>query len=260
MPFQKVNGTDYYYELHGKGDPLVLISGYSRDSTLWAPVLEALSENYQVLIFDNRAVGQTKDKDEPLKLEALAKDTIDLAEAVQLKKPHIVGQSMGGTIAQIIGAEYGNRVNKIVLLVTVKKWRKAVLFSSRVLIDMRKEELPFDKIFNLLLGLVHGERILSDPKKIEFLYNAITNNPYPQTLKNYQRQFALLEEFDGTKLKISNPVHVISGNEDILALPSEGKELADYFGGSFALLDGAHELIFENRDVLANEIHQFLNK
>ena len=59
MPFIQANGIDIYYELHGKGEPLVLISGFTEDHTAWDEVVETLAQSFCVLVFDNRGAGQT---------------------------------------------------------------------------------------------------------------------------------------------------------------------------------------------------------
>lgn len=257
MPFAKVNGTDYYYELHGKGHPVVLISGYSCDHNQWMPILDPLSKQFQVLVFDNRGVGQTKDKNEPLSLKSMAKDTIDLAEHLGLKKPHIVGQSMGGMIAQIIGAEHGARISKLVLLVTAHKLRRATILGLRSIISMIECKVPFDEVFKVILAWVFGEAFLSDKKKIDLLHQIMINNPYPQSLENLKRQSKLLDSFDGAHLSIQVPVLVINGKEDLIVLPEEGEKLAKHHKASFKLLNGAHELITESSKELVDLLSAF---
>jgi len=51
MAFLKVNGVNIYYETHGRGEPLVLIAGYSCDHLFWSAMLDELAEKFQVLIF-----------------------------------------------------------------------------------------------------------------------------------------------------------------------------------------------------------------
>ena len=108
----KLNNANFYYELHGKGHPLILIAGYSGDHLVWMPLLENLSKQFQVLLFDNRGVGQTTDDGRPLSAELMAQDVVALADALDLKKPHIVGQSMGGTIAQRVATHHSEKINK----------------------------------------------------------------------------------------------------------------------------------------------------
>jgi alpha-beta hydrolase superfamily lysophospholipase len=57
------DGLTMYYELHGSGDPLVLIAGLASDSQSWAPILPALAERFQVVVFDNRGAGRTEPMD-----------------------------------------------------------------------------------------------------------------------------------------------------------------------------------------------------
>src|SRR5258708_4769767 len=107
MPFFKANGATIYYELHGEGPPLILIAGYTCDHSFWKPVLRDLAKNFTVLIYDNRGVGQTHDAGGKLSAKLLADDVMAVAAALKFKAPHIVGHSMGGTIAISIAAEYG---------------------------------------------------------------------------------------------------------------------------------------------------------
>ena len=58
--------------------------------------------SFHFLIFDNRGVGQTKDAGFSFNLETMAEDTLALIQKLGLKRPHILGQSMGGAIAQIL--------------------------------------------------------------------------------------------------------------------------------------------------------------
>lgn len=53
-----------------------------------------------MLIFDNRGVGQTTDDGVTLTVELMAQDVMALADALNLKKPHVIGRSMSGTIVQ----------------------------------------------------------------------------------------------------------------------------------------------------------------
>lgn len=259
MPFEKVNGTKYYYEIHGGGDPVVLISGYAVDHTLWLPILESLSSQFQVLVFDNRSCGQTKDDGEKLSLVGAAKDTIDLAKKLGMKKPHIVGQSMGGTIAQTIAQEHPEKICKLVLLVTSERWRKSMLLGLKSLLDAR-EGLSFDEYFGATVSWVYGEAFLSDPSKVDFLYKLFQEYPHPQSLEDQRRQYELLQEFDGRNFSFSMPTLVINAIEDIISLPMEGEALAKKTGREMVLLPGAHGVIAESSDALIKALVDFFNE
>lgn len=56
MPKITVNNANFYYEIHGAGPALILIAGYGGNGCSWMPIVDKLSQHFQVLIFDNRGV------------------------------------------------------------------------------------------------------------------------------------------------------------------------------------------------------------
>lgn len=87
-------------------DEFILIDVVKVVDTLlnMSPIVDILSQHFQVIIFDNRADGQTTDGGVILLVELMAQDVMELSDALNLQKPHIVGRSMGGTIVQSIAA------------------------------------------------------------------------------------------------------------------------------------------------------------
>ncbi|MGD8967026.1 MAG: alpha/beta fold hydrolase, partial [Anaerolineae bacterium] len=65
MPKAHANGIDIYYEIHGSGDPLILINGLGYDLWMWHKMVPGLTEHFQVIVFDNRGVGQTDKPEGP---------------------------------------------------------------------------------------------------------------------------------------------------------------------------------------------------
>lgn len=135
VPQVKANGIHIEYESFGGAtDPLVLlIMGLGAQLTRWpVPFCEKLvARGYRVIRFDNRDVGRSTHLDwapvpeigdivtarmthtpanVPYTLTDMAADTIGLLDALQIEKAHIVGASMGGMIAQLVAADYPQRV------------------------------------------------------------------------------------------------------------------------------------------------------
>ena len=115
MPTISVNGIEFYYEIHGEGEPLILISGYTGDHTQWSHFIDPLSKKFKVLTFDNQGVGQTKDDGGPLSAQVMADNIVALADQLGLSSFHVAGQSMWGSIAQMIAIRHPGRVNKTIL-------------------------------------------------------------------------------------------------------------------------------------------------
>ncbi|MDP8313931.1 MAG: alpha/beta hydrolase [Candidatus Celaenobacter antarcticus] len=99
MPSTIVNGIDLYYEIHGKGEPLMLIAGLASDSQSWQPIMEDLSRNYRVITPDNRGVGRTKPSDINISIQKITDDCISLVRHLGLSSVNMLGHSMGGFVA-----------------------------------------------------------------------------------------------------------------------------------------------------------------
>ena len=115
MPKQKVNRIEIYYEMHGQGDPLVLIMGLRRNAEWWYRQIPTLSKHFQVLVFDNRGAGRTDKPKMDYSIRLFADDTAGLMEALGIREANILGVSMGGYIAQELALNYPDRVKRLVL-------------------------------------------------------------------------------------------------------------------------------------------------
>jgi len=115
MPIAKVNDINMYYEMHGGGEPLVLIAGLGTDLTVYEPIINELSQKSKVLAFDNRGVGRTDKPDAPYAIEMMADDTAALMSGVGIEKAHVLGISMGGRIAMALALQHPDKVKSLVL-------------------------------------------------------------------------------------------------------------------------------------------------
>ncbi len=85
MPYVKVNDIQMYYEIHGDGEPLVLIVGLGTDISEWDGIIRWLAKKYKVLAFDNRGAGRTDKPDRPYSIEMMAHDTAGLMQTLGIK-------------------------------------------------------------------------------------------------------------------------------------------------------------------------------
>jgi pimeloyl-ACP methyl ester carboxylesterase len=118
MPKIKANNIEIYYEVHGAGEPLVLISGIGYPLWQWHKMVPYLAEHFQVITFDNRGVGQTDKPTGPYSAQMLAADTSGLLDELGIEKAVIMGHSMGGFIAQSLALDFPEKVSKLILCST----------------------------------------------------------------------------------------------------------------------------------------------
>ena len=115
--YVSVNGLEMYYEIHGTGQPLVLLHGaFSAIGTSFGNVLPELAESRQVIAFEMQAHGRTADvANRPLSMEQMADDTTAALQQLGIAEADFFGFSMGGGIALRVAIRRQEVVRKLVL-------------------------------------------------------------------------------------------------------------------------------------------------
>ena len=119
--YAPVNGLKLYYEVHGAGQPLVLLHGGVGATEMFSPILPALSKTRQVIAVDMQAHGRTADIDRPLSMEAMADDVAALIQYLRIEKADVMGYSLGGGVALRTAIQHPGIVRKLVVVSTVFK-------------------------------------------------------------------------------------------------------------------------------------------
>jgi len=114
--YAPVNGLNMYYEIHGAGQPLVLLHGaFSAIGTSFGTILPGLAQTRQVIAFELQAHGHTADIDRPLTLEHMADDTAAALEHLGIEHADIFGYSVGAAVALRLALRHPHVVRKLVL-------------------------------------------------------------------------------------------------------------------------------------------------
>lgn len=114
--YVSVNGLEMYYEIHGIGQPLVLLHGaFSAIETSFGAVLPALAETRKVIAFELQGHGRTADINRPLSLEHMADDVAAALQQLGVEQADFFGYSMGAAIALQVALRHPDMVRKLVL-------------------------------------------------------------------------------------------------------------------------------------------------
>lgn len=114
--YATVNGINMYYEIHGSGQPLVLIhGGGSTIKTAFSNVLPAFAKTHRVIAMELQAHGHTSDRDAPESFEQDADDVAELLKQLNIKGADILGFSNGGNTAMQVAIRHPERVHKLVI-------------------------------------------------------------------------------------------------------------------------------------------------
>ncbi len=118
MPFAAVRDLSIYYELHGEGPPLLLISGTGNDLRYSSPDLVPLNRSHSVCHFDQRGLGQTQGPERAYSMADYADDAAGLLDHLGWDTARVLGISFGGMVAQHLAARHPDRIERMVLACT----------------------------------------------------------------------------------------------------------------------------------------------
>jgi pimeloyl-ACP methyl ester carboxylesterase len=116
--YAEVNGLSLYYEVHGEGEPLILLHGGVGAIEMFGEVLPLLARGRRVIGVDLQAHGRTADIDRPMTYEAMADDMAALIEHLGVGEADVMGYSLGGGVALQTAIRHPEAVRKAVLVST----------------------------------------------------------------------------------------------------------------------------------------------
>lgn len=232
MPKIKANEINLYYEEYGCGnETIVFISGFTADHTVWLPVAKICATHYHVIIFDNRGVGQSDCPDYPYTAAMLTDDTAALCAALNIKRAHFVGNSMGGRIAAKLAYHYPElTLSSTVSNSIIKTDRPLTGFYLHCAgeLALRQAAVAPEVIIKMNLGWIFSDNFLNQSGMVERLIKERVMQPYPLTEASFINQSNVGKVFDaGDWLgKITRPCLVIGADEDRICPEKMVHELA----------------------------------
>lgn len=110
-----VNGVTMYYEIIGKGKPLVLVHGNGEDHTIFDCLVEKLKDHYTCYSIDSRNHGNSQKSDE-IHYDTMALDVYEFIIKMGLDKPYFLGFSDGGIVGIILAIKHPSLLSKMMIL------------------------------------------------------------------------------------------------------------------------------------------------
>jgi pimeloyl-ACP methyl ester carboxylesterase len=113
-----VNGVDYYYEIHGTGEPLLLLHGGLGSIDMFGPVLPAISEGRKVIAVDLHGHGRTALGNRRIDLADMGDDMAAIVRKLGHEKVDVLGYSLGGGVGFHLAAQHPQMVRRLALVST----------------------------------------------------------------------------------------------------------------------------------------------
>jgi len=257
------DGVKLVYDEQGDGEPLLFVQGLGYDRFGFGPLPRLLAEDFRVVIFDNRGVGDSDVPEGPYSVPEMAADAIAVLDAAGIESAHVLGVSLGGFIAQELALSYPERVRKLVLVSTAPGMqppchpmpqRGVEAFAQFQTLD---REAGFRLMVENSLG-DHGVR--ERPELVEEIYRyRLERGP---TLAGWQAQAVAGATFDAYDRigAIAAPTLVIQADDDCVVDPRNADLLVERIPDArlHLIADRGHLAIWEEGESVAPVVREFL--
>lgn len=256
-----------YYQL-GSGSPIVLITGYGMDISSWnRKFLLALSKQHRVVVFNNRNIGRSFIRSLKYDTVSLARDTHQLISKLHLKKPAVLGISMGGMIAQQFAVLYPKQVSHLILINTAIAGKKAI--HPSIATERKVWAMPASKFgqyffaLNLFFPTDEKWRMAVVLVKDRFSPKDYVSLDVSGVLP-FQRLLVLRwlhnEAVAERLAKLTLPVLVLNGASDAVIPPINSNILVQVIPHAKLQQwrDGGHAMIYQYPEELAQVINRFM--
>jgi pimeloyl-ACP methyl ester carboxylesterase len=227
MPTLTVDGVELYFEQEGEGPDVLLIAGLADEVACWVDQVAGLRDGYRLTTFDNRGVGRSSTPSGPYRIADFAADTIRLMDSLGLDRPHVVGSSMGGAIAQELVLAHPGRVRSLVLNGT---WCRGDRFLHEVFRSWMWAARKADSVRDFLVAVnlwAFAPRIWNEGTMDEWLALA-ESSPHQQSAEAFcWSAEALFSHDTADRLRqVTAPTLITVGELDLVLPPRFSRELA----------------------------------
>lgn len=138
MPTARINDINMHYEVHGDGEPLLMLHGLGSSRDDWENQVPVFAEHFKVITPSLRGFGDTDKPSGPYSVRQYADDAFALMDHLEIEQPHLLGFSMGGAIAFQMAVDCQHRIRSMVILNSqpsfeLDHWRKHWLALVRII-------------------------------------------------------------------------------------------------------------------------------
>lgn len=265
MPWiTRPDGTRIHSQVTGPtgGPPVLLIQGLGMNKNGWMLQRVAMATKFRTIAMDNRAAGRSSIPDAPFTLEDMADDAAAVLDFHGVRDAHIVGASMGGAIAQILGVKHPERVRSLTLACTACRnlqWRSELLRHWSDTANVRGLRQWADESARWLVGPRSFRRLAP---AIGWLGPLASFRPS----RGFSAQVGAILDTDDSMVaelgRITAPTLVVVGNQDILTPRADSEEIAERIPQSeLVVISGAaHGLMIEHASTFNRVVIDFIDR
>lgn len=264
MPTIRTNGVDLHYEVTGVGDEtIVFIPGFGWGTRLFRDQIAAFQDRFRCIAYEPRGQGRSEITRNGYELDNLAADAIGLIEALKAAPCHVVGHSIGGSIAFRIAAQRPEMVRSLILFNAAVDedplWIRVKYWLMSFAIQMVGMRLAAREMVKAQLGRSFRKdpAHLAECAEIKQMFRMQSKYGLAHAVRGWIRS----PPAECHLHKVTAPTLVVAGAEDPTVRNSSSRQVADCVqNGRFILLPGCGHSIPVELPEKTNEImREFLH-
>ena len=201
--YAAANGVNYYYEIHGEGEPLLLLHGGLGSIDMFEPDLRALGKHRQVIAVDLYGHGRTSLTDRPISLIDMGDDMAVVLKGLGIKQAGVMGYSLGGGVALRLAVQHPEIVRRLVLVST--PYAQSGFYP---------EILPQQAMVNSAMF----EQMKNTPMYLSYKAVAPKPDDFPRLLDKMGAYMKQPYDWSEEVRKLTMPVMLIYGDSDMITL------------------------------------------
>jgi pimeloyl-ACP methyl ester carboxylesterase len=264
MAYAIINKIRMHFEVAGQGAPVLLINGLSAPSQNFALQVKALAPHFQVVTFDNRGVGESDLPPEPVYTTGqMADDAAAILRHLRIRRAHVLGTSMGGTIAMELALRHPRLVRSLVLACTWVEGDARFLHTVESWMSLAYRVPVEERYRHVLFPWLYSPEFFTKKESVETAFQRALAYPHQTKAEAIERQARGIFAWNGTRAKrlgaIRVPALVLVGKDDILTPPAFSKEVARRLPRArLVVLRGGHGFFLEHAEVVNRAVIRFL--
>jgi pimeloyl-ACP methyl ester carboxylesterase len=255
-----VNGITLAYQDAGSGSPLVLINGFASTMNMWnPPVLAALAGHFRIITFDNRGTGYSSASDEPFSIPLFAGDTLALMDALGIARAHILGLSMGASIAQEVVLSQPGRVDRLILVAGTCGGNRAVWMKPEVLETLSDKSGSGVDLANRMFSVLFPKKWLMAHDPWQYCPEVHETVSEANAARQAEAFYTWSGSYDRLP-QVRSPTLVVTGTDDIVIPPANAITLSERIPAArLVQVPGAgHGLMYQCPGEFAEAVLEFL--
>lgn len=253
--YAPVKGLKMYYEIHGSGEPVVLLHGaFMNITSNWDGWIAELAKTRKVIAVEMQAHGRTADISRDFTSENLADDVVGLLDYLKIPRADIVGYSMGGEVTMQCAIRHPDKVRKAVIISSTFRSNGAVAGAYESISKLTAEDFK------------------GSPIETEYKRLSPTPNDFPKFVRRIVGMAGKKYDFGADKLKATKaPMFFIHGDADGIRLAHISEMFSLKGGGTHGdmgprsasrlaiLPDTTHVTLMDRKSIIIPMINNFLD-